>query len=205
MRSLLLAAAFLLGASTAVAAPPPDEVAKTMVERLQREVGAHQDELRRNPGKLYRTVDAILSPNFDLPHITQLVLARHWKTATPEQRDQFQGAFKGMLIRSYGAALLDLGSSGRIEWLPVKAPPDATDVTVRATVVRDSGPPLPIGLVMRLSGGDWKVYDILVESVSLVSSFRGQVGSQVRRGGIEAAIEKLESGDRAVATNTRAD
>lgn len=194
MRSPLIAAAFILGASAALAAPAPDELAQSMVSRLQHELDSRQDEFRNDSAKLHRTVDALLSPHFDFAYIAQLVLARHWRTATPQQRDRFQEAFKHMLIRSYASALLEISSSGKVSWQAAHPAPDATEVTVRSNVLRDNGRTLPVALLMRRRGGDWKIYDITVETVSLVSSFRGQIGSQIRQGGIDALIEKLEAG-----------
>jgi phospholipid transport system substrate-binding protein len=190
-----LACAFVVWSAAAVAGNPPDQIAKSMVADLQREFDAHQGELKKDTARLQQTVDRVLAPHFDVPYIAQLVLARHWKTATPDQRRRFQDAFKGMLIRSYADALLDVGTTGKMQWQPLAAKAPADDVVVHATAQRAGGQSLDVGLAMRQREGDWKVYDITVDSVSLVTSFRAQIGSQIKQSGIDAVITRLESGD----------
>ena len=199
MRALMVAAfAALAAVSTAGAAPvPPDEVVKTTTERLQKEIGAREKEFRTDQTKLYAFVDEVIVPKFDTKYIAQLILARHWKTASEEQRTRFQAAFKDMLVHSYANALVEYHTQVKAEWMPLRMAPDATDVTVQSRLVRGNGkPPLPIGFAMRLKDGEWKVYDIVIENLSLVTSFRGQVNSEIKRTSLDALIQRLESGQK---------
>lgn len=192
-----LAATFALAAVAVPAAGtiPPDEVVKETTDRLQKEINAREKEFRRDPKKLYAFVDEVIVPKFDTRYIAQLILARHWRTADEAQRKRFEVAFKNMLVHSYADALVEYHNSVKAEWQPLRMAPDATDVTVQSRLVRTNGkPPLPIGFAMRLKDGEWKVYDIVIENLSLVTSFRSQVHSQVKRMGLEALIEKLEAG-----------
>lgn len=198
-RGLWVAAfAALATLSVATAAPvPPDEVVKTTTERLQKEIGTREKEFRADPARLYAFVDDAIVPKFDTRYIAQLILARHWKSATDDQRKRFQVAFKNMLVNSYANALLEYHSSVKAEWQPLRMAPDATDVTVQSRLLRGNGkPPLPIGFAMRLKEGEWKVYDIVIENLSLVTSFRSQINSEIKRTSLDALILRLESGQK---------
>ncbi len=191
------ALAGLSAAAAAAAAPvPPDQVVKATTERLQQEIAAREKEFRADPGKLYAFVDEVIVPKFDTRYIAQLILARHWKSASDDQRRRFQVAFKDMLVHSYANALVEYHTSVKAEWLPLRMPPDATDVTVQSRLLRDGKPPLPIGFAMRLKDGEWRVYDIVIENLSLVTSFRGQINSEIKRTSLDALIQRLESGQK---------
>jgi phospholipid transport system substrate-binding protein len=198
MRSLwaLGLAALIAVPATAAAAPvPPDEVVKATTEQLQGEIARREKEFRADKGKLYAYVDQVIVPKFDQRYIAQLILARHWKTANEDQRKRFQAAFKSMLVNSYADALVEYHNDVKPEWLPLRMAPDATDVTVQSKLIRKSGkPPVPIGFKMRLRDGEWKVYDIIIENLSLITSFRSQVNSEIKRDGLDALIQKLEAG-----------
>jgi len=199
LRALGFAAFAALAAVPAASAAtvPPDQVVKTTTERLQKEIVAREKEFRADEAKLYAFVDDVIVPKFDTRYIAQLILARHWKAASADQRKRFQAAFKNMLVRSYANALVEYHSSVKAEWQPLRMAPGATDVTVQSRLVRGNGkPPLPIGFAMRLKDGEWKVYDIVIENLSLVTSFRGQINSEIKRAGLDALIQRLESGQK---------
>lgn len=197
-RGLWVAAfAALVAVSAASAATvPPDEVVRTTTERLQKEIAARTQEFKVDPNKLYAFVDELIVPKFDTKYIAQLILARHWKAASADQRTRFQAAFKDMLVHSYANALVEYHTSVRAEWQPLRMARDATDVTVQSRLMRDGKPPLPIGFAMRLKDGEWKVYDIVIENLSLVTSFRSQINSEIKRTSLDALIQRLESGQQ---------
>lgn len=186
----------LAAASASAAAPiPPDQVVKETTDRIQKEIDAREAEFKKDPKKLYAFVDEVIVPKFDTRYIAQLILARNWKTANEDQRKRFETAFKDMLVHSYADALVEYHNQVKAEWQPVRMAPDATDVTVQSKLIRENGkPPLPIGFAMRLKDGEWKVYDIIIENLSLITSFRSQINSEVKRVGIDGVIAKLEAG-----------
>ncbi|MGQ0587066.1 MAG: MlaC/ttg2D family ABC transporter substrate-binding protein [Gammaproteobacteria bacterium] len=197
------AAAFAALATVSTAAPvPPDEVVKTTTERLQQEIAVREKEFKADQGKLYAFVEEIIVPKFDTKYIAQLILARHWKGASNDQRKRFQAAFKDMLVHSYANALVEYHTAVKPEWQPLRMAKDATDVTVNSRLLREGKPPLPIGFAMRLKDGEWRVYDIVIENLSLVTSFRGQINSEIKRSSLDALIQRLESGQR-VAPETK--
>jgi len=193
-RTLLrFAAVALLAPAIAFAAPaPPQELAKDTVQTMLDRMDGQRDELRQNPDELYALIDEELVPLLDLPYMSQLVLGRYWRQASPEQRERFQVAFKNLLIRTYGNALLNFRDQQRIEYLPVRAEDGAEDVTFRANVTADNGEKLPVSLQMHLVDGSWKVYNGSVGNLSFVTNYRGQFNAQVRNGGLEKLIERME-------------
>jgi phospholipid transport system substrate-binding protein len=208
MRKIWIALAGAALASTALAAPtPPDVVVKETTSRLQTEITQREKEFRADSKKLYAFVDEVIVPRFDTRYIAQLILARNWKSASEDQRKRFETAFKNMLVHSYADALVEYHSSVKPEWTPLRMAPDATDVTVQSRLIRENGkPPLPIGFAMHLKDNEWKVYDIVIENLSLIQSFRGQIGSEIRRSSLDALIQKLEAGQTVVPpTDTKSD
>jgi phospholipid transport system substrate-binding protein len=200
----LMALAFAHTASAADVAPP-DQVVKQTTDQLQKEIGAREKEFKADPRKLYAFVDQVIVPKFDQKYIAQLILARHWKSASEDQRARFQVAFKNMLVHTYADALVEYHNDVKPEWQPLRMAPDATDVTVQSRLVRSSGkPPLPIGFAMRLKDGQWKVYDIIIENLSLITSFRSQINSEIKRSSLDALIQKLEAG-QAIAPPIKSD
>lgn len=191
-------AALTLG--SAFAAPvPPDEVVKSTTAQLQEVIKKRQVEFRKDPQKLYDAMETMVVPRFDIKYIAQLILARHWRGASEEQRGRFQTAFKNMLIRTYATAMVDNADSIEAEWLPLRMADGDKEVTVGSKLLRPGKPPVPIGFAMRLTGDEWKIYDIVIENLSLVQNFRSQVSSEIKRSNLDAVIEKLEKGDNVAA------
>ena len=193
---LVVGAALSAAPAATLAAPvPPDEVVKETTSKLQNEISQREKEFRADPKKLYAYVDQVIVPKFDQPYIAQMILARHWKGASEEQRKRFENAFKRMLVNSYADALVEYHNEVKAEFQPLRMEPDATQVTVQSRLIRASGkPPLPIGFKMRLKDGEWRVWDIVIENLSLIQSFRGQVNSEIKRSSLDAVIQKLEAG-----------
>lgn len=194
-RSTLKAfAILLLVPGLALAAPtPPQQLARDTVQSLLDSMEGKRDELRKNPQELYDLINSELVPLIDLPYMSQLVLGRAWRTATPEQRERFQAAFKNMLTRTYGNGLLSFDDSQEIEYQPVRAADDAEDVTFRAVVTTDDGQKTPVTLQMHIVNDEWKVYDGSVGNLSFVTNYRGQFSSQIRNNGLESLIEQMEA------------
>lgn len=189
-----LAAIVLLAPTLALAAStPPDQLAKQTVQKILSDMNGHRAELRNNPQQLYQLIDSDLIPLIDLPYMSQLVLGRHWREASPEQRKRFQVAFKNMLIRTYGSALLGFHDNVKIDYLPVRAEQGAEDVTFNAVIKSGgSGEDTPISLKLHQVDDQWKVYDGSVGNLSFVTNYRGQFNSQIRRNGLKSLIDKME-------------
>jgi phospholipid transport system substrate-binding protein len=193
--TMALAATFLVSSSILAADEKqlsPSELTESVVRQVLKELDAHRDEMRKDPSKIRKMVDAHFLPHFDTQYAAQLVLAKHWKDATPEQRKRFIAAFYQSLIQNYGEALLDF-TPDRLTIQPYRGEPDAKSATVRTEVRRDNGSRVPVNLSMRKTSAGWKAYDVTIEGVSYVKSFRTDFESEIQQKGLDSVIARLES------------
>ena len=190
---LLLPLAMTTGAATAPI--PPDQQVRQTTEQMQALIREHHKEYKANQPAFYKVVNEVLTPRFDVRYIAQLVLGKNWRSASAEQRDRFASAFKQMLIRSYADTLLEYYDSIKAEWQPVRLSPDVNDVTVRTTLLRDNAQPLGIGFNVHLVDNEWKVYDISVEAISLVTNFRSQINAEIKKSSLNDVITRMEKGE----------
>ena len=200
MKQLLLAFALLFVGVAQAAAKAPDEVVKEGTVKLQTLIAENHAKYKADLPAFYKTVDDIVVTYFDVPFIARTVLARNYREASEAQRTRFQEAFKDMLIRSYANALLEYHDSVKAEWKPLRMAPGANDVIVNSALLRGEGkPPVAIGFAMHKVGEDWKVYDIVIENLSLVTNFRGQFNSEIKKSGLDSVIARMEGGKLAPA------
>lgn len=193
------------GLQAAAAPPAPDAVVKSATAELQGLIRVHHEAYKADLATFYQVVDKVVVPHFDVPFIARSVLARNWRTANDEQRARFSEAFKNMLIRSYANALLEYHDSVDAQWKPMRMAADSTDVVVHSTLVRDEGrPSVALNFAMHRVGDAWKIYDIVIENISLVQNFRGQFQSEIRRTGLDAVIVRMETGELGAASATAA-
>lgn len=183
----------VMAPALASAAPtPPQQLAKQTVQKVLNDLDGRRPELRNNPQELYGLIDRDLVPLIDLPYMSQLVLGRYWRQASPQQRQRFQTAFKNMLIRTYGSALLGFDDNVKIEYKPVRAADDAKNVTFNAVIKSPNGQDTPVSLQLHQVDDQWKVYDGSIGNLSFVTNYRGQFNSAIRREGLDDFIKQLE-------------
>jgi phospholipid transport system substrate-binding protein len=196
MRRLLVPVLLLcLHPLAAVAQSDPMEVVRSTSERVLAEVQGRKKELNESPGKIYPLVEEIVLPRFDFVRMSQLVLGKYWRRATPEQRKEFVAEFRELLVRTYATALLNY-SGQEIEYPPIQWRPEDGRVMVK-TVLREKGaPPLPIDYKLYLQGEEWKVYDVVIDNLSLVSTYRTNYASKIRRYKLSGLIKMLAERNR---------
>lgn len=183
----------LLAPAIANAAPmPPDQLARQTVHKVLSDMDGKRDQLRQNPQQLYALIERDLVPLIDTQYMSQLVLGRYWREASPDQRQRFETAFKNMLVRTYGSALLAFNDNVKIEYQPVRAADDAKNVTFNAVIHSPDGQDTPITLQLHQVSDQWKVYDGSVGNLSFVTNYRGQFNAQIRRNGLESLISRME-------------
>jgi phospholipid transport system substrate-binding protein len=210
MIRLTLLAMFALGLTSAVNAadPPatpgaapsalgPQELVENSAKRMLVELDANRPTYAKDPAKLDALVANVLLPNFDTEYAARLVLGQTWRTATPDQRKRFVDAFYHSLLRNYGSALVDF-TADRFVILPYKGDPNNdTTATVRTEVKRSSGDKVPVNFSLRKVDGAWKAWDVVIEGISYVKSFRTDFASEIQARGLEAVIERLEAENKA--------
>lgn len=194
--SFFLAAGLLFaGPARAAGAPTPDAALRGTTERIQTLIRDNHKAYRADLPTFYKAIDEIVVPRFDVPYITQIVLARHYRTASAEQRQRFAEAFKNMLVKAYANAMLDNYDSVKIEWLPVRLAENAKTALVNTALTTSAGKRYLIGFRVRQVENDWRVFDISVENISLATNFRTQLGAEITRTSLDDVIRRMESGE----------
>ena len=170
----------------------PAELITKVAQETLKDLDAHRAEYQKDKNKVRELVDKNMLPYFDTAYSAQLVLAKHWRTATPEQRKRFIEAFYQSLLQNYGEALLEF-TPDRLRILPYQGNPTDKVTTVRTEVRRDNGSRVPVNYSLRQTENGWRAYDVQIEGVSYVKSFRTDFGSEIDQKGLEAVIQRLEA------------
>ncbi len=206
LRSFLLALALIFGAATAQADnnTPPDVLARTTTQDVLAILKQDKDIQSGNSAKVLQLVEAKVLPQFDFNRMTQLVVGKHWPRATPQQKQALVTEFRNLLVRTYSTSLSAF-SNQTVEFKPLTMKPDATDVTVRSEIRQPGGQPIPIDYSMYKTDFGWKVYDVAIDSVSLVTNYRASFSNTIRQQGIDGLIRTLAAQSaRATATQPAA-
>jgi len=140
--------------------------------------------------KVYQLVEAKILPNFDFNRMTQLAVGRNWPRATPSQKQALVTQFRNLLVRTYSSSLTAF-TNQTVEFRPLTMKPGDTDVTVHSEIRQPGGQPIPIDYSMYKTSFGWKVYDVTIDGVSLVTNYRASFASTVRQKGIDGLIKTL--------------
>jgi phospholipid transport system substrate-binding protein len=179
----------------AAAAQGPADVVQAAAQGMLNDLDKDREGYRRDPAKLAQLVDKYLLPHFDTQRSAQLVLGKYWRTATPEQRQRFIDAFYHSLLTNYGSALAEF-TSDRLKIYPTNVTPDARVATVRTDVKRDNGDRVSVNYYMVRTPQGWKAWDVVIDGISYVNSYREDFGAQIEQQGIDAVIKRLNSGEK---------
>ncbi|MDB6158511.1 MAG: hypothetical protein JWO04_2217 [Gammaproteobacteria bacterium] len=173
----------------------PSDIVQSAAQGILKELDANRDAYRKDPNKIGTLVDKYLLPHFDTEYAARLVLGQYWRTATPEQKKRFVDAFYHSLLQNYGSALADF-TADKLKVFPTKVDPGADHATVRTEIKRDSGDRIAVNYVLRKTPEGWKAYDVNIDGISYVKSYREDFGSQIAQQGIDAVIARLERGEK---------
>lgn len=149
--------------------------------------------------KAVELVETKVLPYFDFAHMTRLAVGKDWKQASADQKAQLTQEFKTLLVRTYSNALTQYRNQ-QIDFKPLKAKPEDTDVIVRTEVRQPGAKPVQIDYSLDKQGDAWKVYDVMVAGVSLVTNYRDSFGQEVRAGGIDGLIKSLKDKNKQLET-----
>ena len=196
----VICASFVLAcslfATPAIAEAPnaegPKDVIEEAAELLDKAISGRRDELAENKQALYALIDEILLPRFDKRLAAQRVLAKHWRPASADEREQFISAFYNHMMQQYAEAVLEFNMEG-LKVLPFRGDITKKTATVKTFMSLDDGTKVSVnyGMVKRDKG--WLMYNVTIEGISYVRTFREELNPEIRRKGLGVVIARLES------------
>ncbi len=195
LKNLLVAAS--LFATTVIAADlAPDALVKNTAEEVLTIVKQDKDIQAGNTKKVVELVEVKVLPHFDFTRMTRLAMARNWSKASDSQKATLTQEFKTLLVRTYSVSLARYKNQ-KIAYLPARVSAEDKDVLVKTLVEQPGGQGIPIEYKMERTPEGWKVFDIIVEGVSLVTNYRGEFNAQIEKGGVEGLLKSLSEKNKA--------
>jgi phospholipid transport system substrate-binding protein len=193
----LLVSLSLLGFSTSsFALDGPDELVKKTAEDVLATVKSDKDIQAGDQAKIFALAEEKIVPNFNFDKVSRMVLGKNWTKATPDQKTAFQAEFRTLLIRTYATALSKYRNQ-TIEYKPFRMVNESTIASVKTQIVQPGGQPIAVDYTLEKQADAWKVYDIVIEGVSLVTNYRGQFSDEIRQNGLDSLIKKLSDKNKA--------
>jgi phospholipid transport system substrate-binding protein len=191
-RLAVLTAAALIATGAVADSGAPDQVIAGAVDELTEKLDGRKDELAEDKDALYALINDILLPRFDRKLAAQLVLAKHWRDASDEQKERFINAFYNSLLQKYADGLLEFDPD-RIEVIPFRGDTSKKRTLVKTNVTLNDGTKVPVhyDLVSRDEG--WLIFNVKVEGVSYISNYRTEVDAEIRATSLNSVIERLEA------------
>ncbi len=169
---------------------PAMKLVKDTTSLIKKRVKEDDAKIKENPEHLYDLVNEIVLPNFDFQKMSSWVLGKNWRNASAEQKKKFTSQFSRLLVRTYSRAIYD-NIDQQINFLPIRGKPDDDKVTIRTEVPQEAGFPIPIDYKMRYKNNEWKVYDVVIDAISLVANYRTTFNQEIKKSGIDSLIASL--------------
>jgi phospholipid transport system substrate-binding protein len=193
--ALLLALAPLHAAEPVIDSSSPVGLVESVSKALLADLDANRAAYRKDITGLYKMVDRLFLPHVDVPYAAQQVLGKHWREASAEQRKRFTDALYQSLLTTYGKALNEF-TGDQMKVLPSKIDPAADRATVKTTIRTRSGSNVGVDYTLRKNktSGEWKAWDVVIEGISYVASFREDFGTEIDQKGLDALLQRLEKG-----------
>jgi len=171
---------------------PANEFVENFSNEVLAEIKARKQELLADPKKLDALIDQKVMPNVNFRKMTQLVVGRPWREATPEQREQITKEFRTLLVKTYSGALAQVGDQ-TLQVDRLRARPEDTNVIVNSRVIQKGAPPVDLAYRVEKKDGKWLIYDLSVLGLWLVDSYKAQFGSVLSSSGLDGLIDTLKT------------
>jgi len=182
---------FMAISASAQAMPEPQALVKEASDNMLKALKDNEAELDQDPQKIFSLVQEILIPHFDFERMARLALGRSWRDASAEQQERFVEEFRLLLVRTYATAMLEY-TNEEIRFMPFRDDIEKGRVNVPMEVIQPNGPSIPMVLSLYKNKQDeWKVYDVKIEGISLVTNYRSSFNRDIRTNGMDALIESL--------------
>ena len=200
MKKLIALVFASLLAAVAQAQEAPDVLVKQVTEEVLDIVRKDKEIQNGSAKKAIDLVDAKVIPHFNFRHMTALAVGKDWRKASPQQQEQLAAEFKTLLVRTYSNALTSYKNQ-KVVYKPFKMNAGDTDVLVRTEVQQPGNKPVQLDYSLEKLDAGWKVYDVSVAGISLVTNYREQFGQEVRNGGIDGLIKAIAAKNKSLEGN----
>lgn len=204
LAAVLIALPAAHGHAAAESVVPPVELLKSTSDQVITVLKANREELEKDPGRVYALVNDYIVPHIDSVTIAKLALGKHWRNATREQKIEFVNEFRDLLVRTYGKSLLEFRDQ-TINFFPMEIDGSEDKVIVKSEVLQPGGPPIPVSYRMRIKDNAWKVYDLTIDGVSLVTSYRGTFAQEIRKSGMDGLLKLLKDKNSIIEIDSKAE
>jgi len=189
-RILAMCLALLLPAA-AFAQETPDALVKRVADEVLAVIKSDKDVQSGNLTKVVELAEQKVLPHFDFERMTRLAVGRNWSQANDAQKQALIKEFRTLLVRTYSSSLSAYRNQ-TIDVKPSRVTAQDKDTVVKTAIIQQGGPPISIDYSMEKMDAGWKVYDVVIEGASLVTTYRGTFNDQVQRGGIDGLIKTLQ-------------
>lgn len=197
--NVLMVSALLISAlATAAEIEPPVDLLKRVSDDVIKVLKDRREEIDADPNIVYQIVDDYILPHLDDVTLAKLALGKNWNKASNEQKIEFVDQFRTLLIRTYSKSLQEFRDQ-TINFSPLNVAVGEDKVTVKSEVLQSGAPSIPVDYRLRIVADAWKVYDITIDGVSLVTNYRGTFTQEMRKGGMEAILKMLHEKNAKVA------
>ncbi len=166
------------------------ELVKQTADRVLDAIRDDRAAFERRPKAVYELVEEVVFPHVDFENMARWALGKYWRRADEEQREQFVREFRTLILRTYATALMEYRDQ-EIVYLPMRGEELGTDVTVRTEIRQQGGPPVPVNYRLHRVADTWKVYDLSIDGISLLTTYRSSFSTQIRQQGLHAFLNKL--------------
>ena len=182
-------------AATSTTQQTPSDIIQWAAQGTVNKMQPNRDAYRKDPSKVRPLVDKYLLPHFDTEYAARLVLGQYWRTANHEQRKRFIDVFYHSLLTTYGSALVEL-TPERLKVFPTAVDPSADHATVRTEVTGYNADRIAMNFSMHKTPEGWKAYDVSVDGISYIKSYREDFGARIQQLGLDSLIAHLEEGQK---------
>jgi len=180
-------------ADESVETAEPVALIQDATEKMLQALKDNEEQLIEDSSAIYGLVQDILMPNFDFDKMSKLALGKNWRKADAEQRLRFTEEFRLLLVRTYSTAMLEY-TDEEIKFLPFRGDLKKKKVKVDMEILQSGGPSIPMSLSMYLNKENaWKVYDVKIDGISLVTNYRSTFATEIRNDGMDKLIQRLAS------------
>lgn len=179
----------------AAQATDPEALVKDVTEEVLSILRQDKELQSGNRQRAVGLIDTKVAPHFDFPRMTALAVGRGWREATPAQQEELAKEFRTLLVRTYANALTTYRDQ-TVSFKPGRGDANAGEVTVRSQINQAGAPPVALDYQLARSEGGWKVFDVAIDNVSLVTNYRGNFQAEMAKGGIDGLTKALQAKNR---------